>query len=123
APCDAFFDYFHGGFDELECLGEAHGAQQFARGDAEYVGGDPRGGGGVVVPLDKRGDARLGDESDGGATTRWHFAVPRQGVVESFERRGGELTRDSLQPREGLLLRGCRGHRCFVIALESGVSA
>ena len=40
---------------------------------------------GVVEPLDERGDARLGDQPDGGPPRRWHLARTRERVLEALD--------------------------------------
>ena len=102
---DALLDDLDRHADQLQRLLQAHRAQQLARGGAEHVGGDPRDRLGVVEPRDERGDAVLRHQPDGAAPARRHVAVPRQRVVEPFQRRRRQLTRERAQPGERLRLR------------------
>ncbi len=97
----ALLDHGHDHPDELQCLLQAHRAEEFTRCRAEDVGrGDPRGGGGALEPADERRDAGLCDEAHGRTTTRRHLAVPGQRVLEPLDRRGGEFARHLPEPGE-----------------------
>ena len=115
---NARFDDLHGEPDQLQRLGERDRAQQLAGGSAEDVSGNPRCGFGVLEPADKRADARLRDHADRRASAGRHLSVPRQRVVQPFQRRRGQLTRNGAQPSERLRL-GLASHR---LALASSVS-
>ncbi len=57
--------------------------------NSKYIGSYPWLGLRIFVPTDKAGDTRLGDTAYSRPSDRRHVSIPRQGLVEPNQRRGG----------------------------------
>ena len=108
---DPLLHHLDGDANQLQGLLQADRAQQLTRGGTEDVGRDPRSRPRVVEPGNERCDPGLRDQSHGGSPPWRHVAVPGQRVLETFQRRRRQFTRNRAQPAERLFLRlRCRCH-------------